>query len=146
MTSWDRQLVSFGSRAVQITETAPSLSFIGGMRLPCRIFGFNMPVGYNVTWPLARLDLLEDGVRIYSNVGRPLSIIVPTWEAGYSELTEVSAVGIGRFASGVRFRTATDGSWIIFWSLQREQLLEALRPIGLPLITQPQPFDHFRPG
>jgi hypothetical protein len=42
--------------------------------------------------------------------------------------------------------TTTDGSWAIFWSLQQNQVLDALARRGLRIETEPKRFTLFGPG
>ena len=108
-------------------------SFIGGMRL----------AWFNATWPLVRLGLRRNGIRLEPST-RFLRWIVPVWEVRYDELLEVQAVGnIPLFTVGIRLR-ATSG-WVVFWAMNakvREGVLRRIAEQGVPVGVAPKPF-HF---
>lgn len=134
------------SRRAQIgVAESPQRTFIGGMRVSAP--GFNLFGGWNVTYPLVRLSLFTQGLRLASTLPFPFAVLVPTWEARYDELSEISAVGnIGGFTTGVRFRAGHPGKWVIFWTINRPQVLDALIGLGLAVNVQPVRFRNLRPG
>jgi len=116
------------------------------MRVP--FWGINILGGWNVTYPFARLSIFADGVRVSrgKKIFFPFSFLVPTWEARHDELVEVAAVGkIDGITSGVLFRTAERGGWVVFWTVDRLSVLDALSAHGLPVDTTPRRFSYFRP-
>ncbi len=127
---------------------APERTFIGGVRAP--LWGFNLVGGWNATVPFARLSLFAEGLRLGSSLPfLPLKFLVPvpTWEARYEELSEVSAVGnISGFTTGVRFRATRASEWIVFWTLDRPNVLQALAARGVAVTTTPVRFRYFDPG
>jgi hypothetical protein len=115
------------------------------MRVP--LWGVNILGGWNVTFPFARLSLFADGIRISgsSNILR-FVFLVPTWEARHEELVEVAAVGkIDGITSGVLFRTAEKGGLVVFWTVNRRWVLDALSAQGLPVVTTPRRFNYLLP-
>jgi len=48
-------------------------------------------------------------------------------------------------AKGVMF-TAMDGDWVIFWSLQRNQVLDTLASCGLRIEPEPKRLTLFGPA
>lgn len=120
-------------------------AFVGGVRVP--LWHVNFLVGWNVTYPFAKLTLFEDGLRI-SGYRRliPISLLVPKWEARYEELREVAAVGrIEGITSGVLFRTAEKGGWIVFWTVNRQSVLGALVSHGVTVASEPRRLSYTRP-
>jgi hypothetical protein len=120
-------------------------AFVGGVRTP--LWHVTLLGGWNVTYPLANLSLFDDGLRISGNRRLlPFSILVPKWEARYEELTEVAAVGkIDGITSGVLFRTAEKGGWILFWTISRQSVLDALVSYGVTVVTTPRRLNYLRP-
>ena len=139
-------IVPGASRRAQI-EAGEGITrtFIGGMRVPAPVF--NLFGGWNVTYPLVRLRLFSHGLRLESTLPFPFAALVPTWEARYDELSEVSAIGsISAVTTGVRLRAESPHKWIIFWTVNRPQVLDALIGVGLAVNLQPVRFRYFRPG
>jgi hypothetical protein len=131
------------NRASVLPATSePDRRFVGGMRV-----GGGLRWSFNATWPLAVLELHDDGLRLVTR-GRLMRSIAPVWEANYKELTEVRAVGkIPLFTTGVRLRVATgENSWAIFWCLRRERVLLALRERGLDVQADPDRLNALDPG
>lgn len=120
-------------------------AFIGGVRAP--LWHLNLLGIWNVTFPFAKLTLFDDGLRISGNRRLlPMSILVPKWEARYEELMEVAAVGrIEGITSGVLFRTAEKGEWIVFWTANRQSVLGALVSHGVLVVSTPRNLNYLRP-
>ncbi len=121
----------------------PERSFLGGIRLGRALGGR----GYNATWPLVRLSLFPEGLRMESS-RRFLAPIVPVWEVRFDEISEVSAVGkIPLFSTGVRLRTKSGaGDWAVFWTVHRPRVLQALADRGLEVERRPVRFHYLNPG
>lgn len=100
----------------------------------------------SATWPLVRLSLLAEGIRLESSV-RFLRFVVPIWEARYDELAEVQAVGrIPLFTTGIRFRTETADEWIVYWTPERSTVMRALAAHGVKINTDPVRLHFLNPG
>ncbi len=99
---WRSRLFS-NRTAPELNDSEPPLaSYTGGLR---------GAVG-GVTRPLARLDLYRNGLRIRSST-RSSRADSPLWEAVFSELNEVQAVGsIKGLTTGIRFRTVSAQSLV----------------------------------
>jgi len=111
-------------------------SFVGGERRS----------SFNATYPLVRLDVHTDGLRLRPSA-KLLRGLVPIWEARLLELSEVQAIGnIPLFTTGIRFRIESTSDWIIFWTTQRSVVLWRLESLGLKVSAEPLPFNHFKPG
>lgn len=126
----------FMKRDAGLPDEAAAESFVGGVR-----FGFT-GIG-NRTWPMARLTLLREGVRIGPSVPW-LSVLVPVWEARYEDLGEVQAVGTSRLTTSVRF-ISRDGRWAIFGTLERPRVLSSLTARGVAVGSDPVRFRFFFP-
>jgi hypothetical protein len=132
-----------------VAGAIPERSFIGGMRLPWSVSGRNWFGGYNATWPLVRLSLFSDGLRLRGTRFAVVTSLIPVWEARYDELSEVSAVErIPFITTGVRLRSKDDpNDWVVFWALlTRAKVLQALAGHGVTVTTKPVRLRPFRPG
>jgi len=108
-----------------------------------------------INWssPLVTLCIYQSGLELRATV--PWLFPVPRWQARYDEISAVHWLGrtgpdsplvIGlAVAKGVMFST-TDGSWEIFWTLQRNQVLDTLARRGLRIETKPKRLTLFGPG
>ena len=113
---------------------------VGGLKLPGR--GTR---GVDATWPLATLHLYTTGLRFSSTFGW-LSVI-PTWEALYTEIVDVQAVGkFPLLTTGIRITIRPNREWVIFWSLHRPNVLRDLAGRGLEVHADPVRFRFFDPG
>jgi hypothetical protein len=132
-----RSFFPTGRRDVGLVEgSGSSRSFVGGMRLML----------FNATWPLVRLKLLEEGLRLESSI-RVLRWLVPVWEIRFDDVSEVQAVGrIPLFTTGIRIRARSTNECIIFWSVNRASVLDALSAIGLPVNSRPIRIRYWNPG
>jgi hypothetical protein len=94
----------------------------------------------SATWPLARLELFEWGIRLRSS-RRALTFLplfVPTWEARgtkrsgskpYDELAVVKTV-TGAGTSGLRFAVSGESDAVVFWSSSCAEILDRLAAAG----------------
>ena len=82
-------------------------------------------------WPLARLELLEQGIRVRGRVGG-LRRLVPAWEARYEELSGAQLVRVPIASHGVYVRTANAADSIIFWTSRGSEILDHLQVHGVP--------------
>jgi hypothetical protein len=105
--------------------TGPQQKFLGDFQLGRRRGGYDYVTGNRGRW--ARLTLFPKGLRIDA-ASLTFRTSVPTWEARYGELIDVSTVGvlplgIFPFHSGVRFYTGptTNGSVVRDYLLRASQ-------------------------
>jgi hypothetical protein len=111
-------------------------SFVGGMRTQPRIG----PVGFNATVPLARLSIFSNGLRVGPSSSL-LSLSVPTWEARFDELDVIQAIGrVKGFTTGILLRKSQTHEWVVFWTLNREEVFTALEHIGITVSREPVRF------
>jgi hypothetical protein len=111
-------------------------SFVGGMRTQPRIG----PVGFNATVPLARLSIFSNGLRVGPSSSL-LSLSVPTWEARFDELDVIQAIGrVKGFTTGILLRKSQSHEWVVFWTLNREEVFTALEHIGITVSREPVRF------
>lgn len=85
----------------------------------------------NAIWPLARLELLDWGIRVRGGVGG-LRWLVPVWEARYEELTGAQLIWAPIASRGVYLQTASEAGSIVFWSRRGTGILEHLQVHGVP--------------
>jgi hypothetical protein len=81
-------------------------------------------------WPLARLELLDWGIRVRGGV-RGLRWLVPVWQARYEELTGAQLVWAPLASRGVFLESSAAGS-IIFWTRRGSSILDHLQIHGVP--------------
>ena len=132
-----RRWLAQGRRAPGLDDTGPPLaSYVGGLRGPV----------VNASWPLVRLNLFPNGLRLQPN-NRMSKSVVPIWEALFDELTEVQAVGrIKWLSTGIRFRAGSQGEWVVFWAHDRPQVLASVQERGVGVNPVPVPFRYLSPG
>lgn len=122
--------------------SGPQLSFHGGYRLGRPRGGYDY-VGAN-TGRQARLTLFPNGLRIDASHLNWLKSTVPTWEARYDELIDVSAVGFFP-RRGVRFYAdRTSFGLIVFYTFTRDAALMALSMRGVAVNLIPIRFGYSR--
>ncbi len=69
------------------------------------------------------------------------------WEAVFSELNEVQAVGsIKGLTTGIRFRTQRQHEWVIFWTSDRPGVVAGLEARGVAVDAVPVRLHLFHPG
>jgi len=97
--------------------------------------------GRFTSWPLVRLDLYQTGLRLRGST-RWLHKLIPVWEAAYGDVVEVQAVGkIKWLSTGIRIRVERgDNDWVVFWTVRRPQVLEAIEAQGIPVNRAPVRF------
>ena len=82
-------------------------------------------------WPLARLELLDFGVRVRGGV-RGLRWLVPVWEGLYGELTVARLIWAPLASRGLYVQAANDADSIVFWTRQGSDILDCLQTHGVP--------------
>lgn len=135
-------------RDANLDGERPLHSFRGGMRR-----GVSGVASWS--YPLITLDIYRSGIELRSTFSW-LRFLVPVWRARYEELAVVQSVGRADpdgsanarapvQARGLRFVTK-DGSYMIFWCYNRDEVLAALDGQQVMVDTEPKPFQFFRPG
>jgi len=123
-------------------QAGPQQTFIGGYRMGRPRGGYDY-VGAN-TGRWTRLTLFPKGLRIDASGLALLKSSVPTWEARYDELIDVSAVGFFP-RRGVRFYAdSTSFGLIVFYTYAQAQVLEALAMRGVTVNPTPLRFGYSR--
>ena len=114
--------------------------FFGHYRLGRPRGGYEHLTGTRGKW--ARLTLFPEGFRIEAG---PLTFkaAVPTWEARYEELKDVSAVGTFPFRPGARFYVGpASHDLIIFYTFGRKRLLRMVAVDGVTVNFAPVRFFY----
>jgi hypothetical protein len=70
--------------------------------------------------------------------------MVPVIEYPYGDLAEVQAVGVSPLTRGIGFRAASDGRWAIFWTSERDEVLDQLERLGVLTERVPIRLNVFR--
>jgi hypothetical protein len=118
------------------TAGTPLASHVGGMRLGM----------LTATWPLARLDIFQQGLRLHGS-NRMFRAITPVWEASFREIRDVQAVGkVQPLTTGIRFRLDSRNESAIFWSAHRPEVLADLAGVGLTVNGDPVRLNTLNPG
>jgi len=113
-------------------------SYVGGMSL-------SFPLAH-WGWPGVRLTVLRDGV-VLGPSANFLRFVVPTRVFYFNDLGPVEAVGKMWIDQGIRFISKSSGSWAIFWTTKRSEMLDSLDslvPEGVERI--PRPYRLFKLG
>jgi len=129
-----------------LDESTPIQTFRGGIR-----HGRTGIV--NITYPLITLAVFPSGIELRSTF-RCLPIF-PAWRARYEDLSVIEAVGRPDAdgtdsarapiqARGIRF-VGKEGGYMIFWCLNRDEVLAALSSHPVKLGYQPRRFRWTRP-
>ena len=84
----------------------------------------------NAIWPLARLELLDWGIRVRGRI-RGLRWLVPAWEATYGDLTGAQLICAPIASRGVYLQAANAADSIIFWSRRGTDILDHLQVHGV---------------
>ena len=145
----DNESVPGDRRATGLGEgTGPEQRFTGHFRLGRPRGGYEYVTGNRGRW--ARLTLFSKGLRIDA-ASLTIRTSVPTWEARYDELLDVSSVGllplvVYPFHAGVRFYTGpvSNGLMVFYNSLARERILAALSARGVAVNRKPIRFGYTR--
>ena len=107
------------------------MRFVGGMRYAAT--GGVLSGGMNLSWPLATLEMGDDGIRISPRgmLRRGLLSLRPV-EIPFSRITKVEA-DFGFSKSGIRFSADASGDGTVFWAFggTRAAVINALRAAGL---------------
>ena len=110
------------SRVTGMPQTSPDRKYVGGVTTPTM----------SATWPLARLELYDSGIRLAGSV-RIVRWIIPVWETQYAELTKAEMVAAPLHERGVRF-SAHNASPIIFWTFDAAaEIVDILEGRGVPV-------------
>jgi len=123
----------YSSRLTDGLQGQRLMSFVGGMRKQPR-FG---PSGFNASVPMVRLSVFSNGVRLGPSSSL-LSMQIPTWEARFDELDVIQAIGrVKGVTTGILFRKSQSREWVIFWTLNREQVFTAFEHMGITVSREP---------
>ena len=133
-------------RGASFDDTALERSYTGGMR-----YGY---MGFaNWTNPLVTLDLYESGLELRSTYPF-LRFLVPVWRIRYDEISSVgwlgrpipdSSAGVGLVMVRGVMLTASNGDWVVFWCLRRNEVLDALARRGLRIEAERKRLTLFGP-
>lgn len=102
--------------------------------------------------PLITLNIYESGLELRATF--PWLMPARTWRVRYEDIGAAHRVGrsgpdsrlvMGLGRKGVMF-TAWDGDWMIFWSLQRNAVLDTLASRGLTIQPKPKRLTLFGPA
>ena len=117
-----RQQTRSAGRVVGMPESRPEAVFFGGA----------LSRTVSATWPLARLEIFDWGVRLDSSARflHCLPLSVPTWEARYEELVTVRHV-TGAAGFGLRFAVSGTPEAVVFWSRRCSEILDRLGAEGV---------------
>lgn len=117
-------------------------SFVGGQRSGL----------INWSSPLITLNIYQAGLELCATF--PWLIPSRAWRVRFEEIGAVHWMGrqgpdsrlvMGHVAKGVMI-TAWDGDWMIFWTLQRNEVLDTLASCGLTIQPQPKRLTLFGPA
>jgi hypothetical protein len=71
---------------------------------------------------------------------------VPIRRFRYDDPCEIQAIGRSTYAKGIRFHSQREGRWLIFWSNERNEILDTLDTFTDAVAKEPLPLNQFRPG
>jgi hypothetical protein len=96
-------------------------TYVGGLRWS----------GGNATWPLVRLQLKSDGLRVHPSLS-PLRMLVPAWHVPWSDVIRAERVqGTFPGSPGVRFYIQDRQHPFTFWCWRPKPILDALAGRGV---------------
>ncbi len=108
-----RRQAALASRVISMPDTAPARTFLGGC----------LSGTWSATWPLARLEFFDWGIRLAGSV-RPVRWLIGTWEARYEELATVRLIESP--ASGVRLAIKGSTDAVVFWTFRESREISGL--------------------
>lgn len=100
-----RKQAAAARRTVNLPHAAPERAYLGG----------SLSGNWSATWPLARLEFFDWGIRLSGSV-RPVRWLLAPWEAQYGELATVRLISSA--ASGVRFAVKGSTDAVVFWCIR----------------------------
>jgi hypothetical protein len=116
-----RQQAAGSARVIAMPDTAPERAFLGG----------SLSGSWSASWPLARLEFLDWGIRLGGSV-RPVRWVIGTWEARYEELATVRL--ISSLTPGVRLAVKGSTDAVVFWTFQdSREIADRLEAHGVPV-------------
>jgi hypothetical protein len=98
----------------------------------------------NWTAPMVRLSIYTGGIELGPSESW-LKIVVPYFQASFSQIVVAEAVGLSSLSSGVRIRV-TDGDYRIFWTWRRNDVLADLSRLGVEIDPLPRAFNRLFPS
>lgn len=100
----------------------PERSFVGG------VWSQTM----NAIWPLARLELFDQGIRLRAGL-RLLGWLIPVWEARYADLTAAQLIATPSGGRGVCVYPIGPAGPIVFWSRRAADIIDHLQLHAVPI-------------
>lgn len=108
------------ARLIGMPGTAPESTFLGG----------SLTATARATWPLARLEFFNWGIRLSASL-RLLRWVIGTWEAQYEELATVRL--ISSLNPGVRLALKGSTDAVVFLTFESTQIADRLEAHGVPV-------------
>jgi hypothetical protein len=81
-------------------------------------------------WPLARLELLDSGIRVRGGIPG-LRWLVPAWQTTYGDITVAQLIAVPPMSRGV-YLVTTEMDSIVFWTRRGSDILDHLQVHGVP--------------